>query len=85
MSYSTLTRKGQITIPKLLRDELGLELGDRVAFRRRGNEIVLKPLQRTLLDLAGSVKPKNQPEDFSAIRREVAAARGRRRAERGHA
>lgn len=80
MSYSTLTRKGQVTIPKSLRDQLGLNLGDRISFHLRGEEIVLKPVHRTILDLQGSVKPKNRPEDFGSIRRQVAAARGRMRA-----
>lgn len=80
MSYSTLTRKGQVTIPKPLRDRLGLHLGDRISFQLRGEEIVLKPVHRTILDLQGSVKPKNRPEDFGSIRRQVAAARGRARA-----
>jgi antitoxin PrlF len=80
MSYSTLTRKGQVTIPKSLRDQLGLNLGDRISFQLRGEEIVLKPVHRTILDLQGSVKPKSRPEDFNEVRRQVAAARGRARA-----
>lgn len=80
MSYSTLTRKGQVTIPKSLRDQLGLHLGDRISFHLRGAEIVLKPVHRTILDLQGSVQPKNRPEDFGSIRRQVTGARGRARA-----
>ena len=80
MSYSTLTRKGQVTIPKSLRDQLRLNLGDRISFHLRGEEIVLKPVHRTILDLQGSVQPKNRPEDFGSIRRQVAAARSRSRA-----
>ncbi len=80
MSFSMLTRKGQVTIPKPLRDRLGLNLGDRISFHLRGEEIVLKPVQRTILDLQGTVQPKHRPEDFRRIRREVAAARGRARA-----
>ena len=33
MAASTLTSKGQITIPKDVRDRLGLKEGDRVVFR----------------------------------------------------
>jgi AbrB family looped-hinge helix DNA binding protein len=85
MSYSTLTRKGQVTIPKPLRDQLGLQLGDRISFHLRGEEIVLKPVHRTILDVEGSVPPKRRPEDFGAIRRQVAAGRGRARAEKSNA
>jgi AbrB family looped-hinge helix DNA binding protein len=79
MFFSTLTRKGQITIPKPLRDRLGLHLGDRISFHLRGEEIILKPILRTILDLEGSVQPKGRPEDSGDIRRKVAAMRGRER------
>ncbi len=79
MAYSILTRKGQVTIPKSLRDRLGLNLGDRISFHLRGEEIVLKPVHRTILDLQGSVQPRNRPEDFGSIRRQVTEARGRGR------
>jgi AbrB family looped-hinge helix DNA binding protein len=82
MSFSTLTRKGQITIPKPLRDQLGLHLGDRISFHLRGQEIILKPVQGTILDLEGSVQPKSRPESFGDIRRQVAGARGRSRVEK---
>ncbi|HEY0554429.1 MAG TPA: AbrB/MazE/SpoVT family DNA-binding domain-containing protein [Thermoanaerobaculia bacterium] len=82
MYFSTLTRKGQVTIPKTLRDQLGLRLGDRISFHLRGEEIVLKPVHRTILDIEGSVQPKNRPEDFSGIRRQVAAVRARARTEK---
>lgn len=79
MSFSTITRKGQVTIPKPLRDRLGLHLGDRISFHLRGEEIILKPVQHTILDLEGSVQPKRSPEDFGDIRKKVAAMRGRAR------
>lgn len=44
-------------------------------------EIVLKPVQRTILDLEGSVQPKSRPESFGDIRRQVAGARSRSRVE----
>ena len=49
-----MTSKGQITVPKAVRDALGLEEGDRVVFRLEGTRAVLA---RTpdLLALAGSV------------------------------
>ncbi len=40
-SYA-LTSKFQVTIPKKMRDELGLTDKTRVAFERRGDEIVIK-------------------------------------------
>jgi antitoxin PrlF len=51
---SKLTTKGQITIPKAVRDALGLTEGDSVVFRVEGQRAVLA---RTadLLELAGTV------------------------------
>ncbi len=40
-TYS-ITRKFQVTIPKKLRDEVGLRETDRVCFERKGDDIVLK-------------------------------------------
>lgn len=51
---ATVTAKGQITIPKAVRDALGIADGDRVLFRVADGRAVLA---RTpdLLELAGSV------------------------------
>jgi AbrB family looped-hinge helix DNA binding protein len=35
--------KGQVVIPKELRDELGIEPGDEVNFWRDGDHVVLRP------------------------------------------
>lgn len=49
-----MTSKGQVTVPKVVRDALGIEAGDKVVFRVEGNRAVLA---RTpdFLDLAGSI------------------------------
>ena len=50
-----MTSKGQVTVPKAVREALGLEEGDEVVFRVEGNRAVLA---RTpdFLDLAGSIR-----------------------------
>jgi antitoxin PrlF len=49
MLSALVTSKGQITIPKAVRDSLGLNPGDRVAFEMHGaSEVVLKPLTKSL-------------------------------------
>jgi len=50
-----VTTKGQVTVPKVVRDALGIEEGDEVLFRVEGNRAVLA---RTpdFLELAGSIK-----------------------------
>jgi antitoxin PrlF len=50
-----ITSKGQVTVPKAVRDALGIRQGDEVIFRVEGNQAVLA---RTpdFLSLAGTVK-----------------------------
>lgn len=83
MSASTLTRKGQVTIPKPIRDRLKVKEGEKVFFVMRGDEVVLKVLRGTILDLKGSVKAFAHPEDFEAIRRSVKKAVSARVARHG--
>lgn len=74
MLESTITRKGQVTIPKAIRDRLGVKEGEKVFFVMRGEEVVLKVVKGTILDLRGSVRHSEHPEDFEKIRRSVKQA-----------
>lgn len=49
-----VTSKGQITIPRAVRDALGITAGDQVVFRVESHRAVLARIP-DLLDLAGSV------------------------------
>jgi AbrB family looped-hinge helix DNA binding protein len=42
MGTAKIYKKGQVTIPKAVRDETGLELGDRVVVEARGDEVVVR-------------------------------------------
>ena len=50
-----VTSKGQITIPKQVREALGIAAGDQVVFRVEENRAVLARTAN-LLDLAGTVE-----------------------------
>lgn len=54
-AVAKVTSKGQVTVPKAVRDALGIEEGDAVVFRVEGDRAVLA---RTpdLLDLAGTIR-----------------------------
>jgi antitoxin PrlF len=73
---SRVTTKGQITIPKAVREALGLVEGDSVVFRVEGNRAVLA---RTpdLLDLAGAVPvpARKRGVAWDEVRRQTRAAR----------
>jgi AbrB family looped-hinge helix DNA binding protein len=70
MIVGKVGRRGQMTVPKEIRRSLNLHEGDRIAFIRRGEEVILQPLTDTLLDLRGSV-PVEGLQDFAAIRARV--------------
>jgi AbrB family looped-hinge helix DNA binding protein len=59
MPSSTVTSKGQITIPKEVRDAVGLDTGKRVSFRVRSDGVVeMRPDDVDLLSLCGMLKPR---------------------------
>ncbi len=61
MVTATLTTKGQITIPKSVRDSLHLHSGDRIAFVVHGDsEAVLKPIMKSVDDVFGTLHAPSQ-------------------------
>jgi antitoxin PrlF len=82
MSTATITSKGQVTIPKEIRDSLMLHAGDRIDFTVTENgEVLLKPITRRVDDLFGRLqKPGQQaltPKAMdAAIRKRVSSERG---------
>ena len=62
MPVATVTSKGQVTIPKEVRDALRLGTGDRVAFIVRGDGVVeLRPETVDLRELYGLLKHGGKP------------------------
>ena len=61
MLQSIITRKGQTTIPKEIRELLNLKPNDRLFYIVEGTKVFLKPLHGDILELRGSVPAKNQP------------------------
>jgi AbrB family looped-hinge helix DNA binding protein len=59
MSTATLTSKGQTTIPKDVREHLGLQPGDRLEFILGEGSVILRPATRRITDLKGFLpKPR---------------------------
>ena len=75
-----LSSKGQLTVPKVVRDALGLTEGDRVVFRVDGRRAVLARTPR-LLDLAGSVPvpAAKRGTPWPEVRRRTRAVRSKTR------
>lgn len=62
MSDATLTSKGQTTIPKDIRDSLGLEPGNRLSFTLMPDgSVLLRVKNRSVVDLGGRLHRKGQP------------------------
>ena len=78
MSLSTLTSKGQITIPKNLRDLLSIGIGDKLEFIINDQgELVIKPITKKAIDVFGQLskykkdKPVSIEEMNDAIAKQV--------------
>ncbi len=75
-----LSSKGQLTVPKVVRDALGLEEGDQVVFRLEGQRAILARTPK-LLDLAGSVPvpAEKRGASWPEVRRRTRSARAKPR------
>ncbi len=66
---TTVTKKGQVTIPVEIRHSLGLVAGDKVAFVVEQGEVKVRPVKSILDRSFGAVKPRKRPEDFEELER----------------
>jgi antitoxin PrlF len=58
---ATLTSKGQTTIPKLIRDSLGMKAGDRMTFTLMPDGVVIMRVKnKGVNDLAGILHKKGR-------------------------
>ena len=56
---TTMTQKGQVTIPAPIRKALGLKRGDQVQFTLKKKVAQIKPAKRfSIMSLYGSLKPR---------------------------
>jgi antitoxin PrlF len=74
-----LSSKGQLTVPKAVRDALGLVEGDQVVFRVSGRRAVLARTA-SLLDLAGTVPvpAAQRGASWADVRRTTRSTRAKR-------
>lgn len=82
MAVSTLTSKGQVTIPKEIRTRLGLRPGDRLDFQLdEGGELKVRPASEpSYLRLFGSLKhrAREKPVTMEEMRRSVKERAGKK-------
>jgi antitoxin PrlF len=80
MYKATMTSKGQLTVPKAVRERLGLEPGDYVLFEIEADSATLKPLRRQTIEslfnsLTGATLPYAGREAERAAARKAAGER----------
>lgn len=82
MPISTLTVKGQTTIPKEIRDSLHLKPKDKLLYVVSGDAVILRPLHGSLRGLKGLFKHVvRRPVEFHKLREETKRIVGKRVAE----
>lgn len=81
MSSATLTSKGQITIPKDVRDRLGLEAGDRIDFLvQEDGRVLFQPATLHVRELKGLLYKKGRrPVSVEEMHEAVAKRAARKR------
>jgi AbrB family looped-hinge helix DNA binding protein len=73
---TTLTSKGQVTIPKEIRDELGLRPHDRIRFVIEGGEGRFQKAYPSLAEVVGSIPAIDIPiEEWDEIIQDEVAQR----------
>ncbi len=73
-AVSTVTSKGQVTIPRAIRRHLGIEPADKVAFViSEDGDVVLRPQRFTVASLSGIVPalPEGATQDIDEQIREA--------------
>ena len=83
MDSSSVTSKGQVTIPKDVRRELGIRQGSQVSFAVRNGKAEMRVLHRTAARTASGfgmlrVRRRHLPADFDAASLLSSKRRGRR-------
>ncbi len=76
MLSSSVTTKGQVTIPMELREKLGIKPGDRVGFVDEGGKIVLQRQETAIEAVFGIVKTR-KGATLEQIEDAITAGRGR--------
>lgn len=72
MELAKVTSKGQITIPKAIRDKLNIKEGSKILFLNQGNEIIIKnaamlSLEKLQQEFEGEAKRLNLKNEEDVV------------------
>jgi AbrB family looped-hinge helix DNA binding protein len=78
IATARITSKGQVTIPKEIRERLGVEPGDALDFRIEDGRLDVRAVKRRRLSGFRGLFPVSNALDFAEERKRFRAARGKR-------
>ncbi|GAH14011.1 unnamed protein product [marine sediment metagenome] len=64
MNIGKLSKKGQIVIPKEIREKFGIKPGDAVIFKIQGEKVILERIQEKMSDILINSEPIEKSLDF---------------------
>lgn len=73
MELSTLTSKGQTTIPAVIRKELRLNSGDKLHFIVEGDHMLVIPAKRSIKDLKGIIPTPSKALSLDEMEKAIQA------------
>jgi antitoxin PrlF len=71
---ATVSSKGQLTIPKPVRERLGLEPGSKVLFTLREGKVEMEPISGDIRQWRGALKGTGQDASWTVVRERVREA-----------
>jgi antitoxin PrlF len=71
MASATLTSKGQVTLPKSVRERLGVETGDRLEFIESEQGFLVVAATRDIRSLKGIVGQPKKPVTIDQMNRAI--------------
>jgi len=81
-ALAKVTSKGQITLPKEVRDLLHIQTGSIVVFEKEDEKLVVKTA-KTLQDFKGVLKDRQRRADFEEMRKTAKEYVGKKGAQSG--
>ena len=64
MNVGKMSKKGQIVIPKEIREKFGIKPGDAVIFKIQGNKVIIEKIQEKMSEILINSKPIEKGLDF---------------------
>jgi len=64
MNIGKLSKKGQIVIPKEIREKFGIKPGDAVVFKIQGDKVILERIQEKMSDILINSEPIEKSLEF---------------------